>query len=253
MEKLDKVMEKVKLLRAGDKVFPLKDHATVSPVQAAPTVAISKEQLERNRVVAHRTRSPEADVFRILRTQVLQAMTKSGFRSLAITSPNYGDGKTTVSLNLALGIALDLKQTVLLADLDLRKPNVHSYLGVRPKYGLTDYLSNNVPVADCLMRLPFDRISILPSGAPLENSSEMLASPRMAALAHEFKTRYPDRLVIYDMPPMLAQDDPLAFLPNVDCVLLVVQNGVSRTQDVERCLEVLADAQVIGTVLNNGA
>ena len=81
--------------------------------------------LEKSRVVAHRTRNEESDIFRRLRTQVLQAMAQAEHRSLAITSPNYGDGKTTVAFNLAVSIALDVKQTVLLVDLDLRKPDMH--------------------------------------------------------------------------------------------------------------------------------
>ncbi len=98
--------------------------------------------------------------------------------------------------------------------------------------------------------MSFDRLSLLPAGAPVEQSSEALGLPRMAALAHELKTRYPDRLIIYDMPPVLEQDDPLAFIPHVDGVLLVLREGKTKTTDTTRCLEVLAAAKVVGTVLN---
>jgi Mrp family chromosome partitioning ATPase len=185
-----------------------------------------------------------------LRTQTLQAMEKGGFRTLAITSPNYGDGKTTIAINLAISIALDFKQTVLLADLDLRKPSIHKYLGLEPRAGLTDYLAGHAAIPDCLIRLPFERLTTLPAGQILDHSSETLGSPQMASLANELKTRYPDRLVIYDMPPLLAQDDPLAFLPHVDCVLLVVQDGVTTTDDIKRSLDILSNAKVIGTILN---
>jgi len=95
---------------------------------SAKAVSIAESQLERNRILAHRQKSPEADVFRILRTQVLQIMNKSGFRTLAITSPRYGEGKTTIAMNLAVSIALDLKQTVLLVDLDLNFSNLNIFL-----------------------------------------------------------------------------------------------------------------------------
>jgi capsular exopolysaccharide synthesis family protein len=220
------------------------------PLNTEP-LSVQEDQLEQRRILAHRTKSSEADIFRILRTQVLQIMNKSGYRTLAITSPKYGDGKTTIALNLALSIALDLKQTVLLVDLDLRKPNLHEFLGLSPAAGLSDYLVHNTPIPDCLTRLSFDRLSILPAGAPLDNSSELLGSPKMAALAKELKTRYPDRIVIYDMPPALAQDDSIAFLPHVDAVLLVIREGVTQADEVKSCITRLAHANIIGTVLNN--
>lgn len=226
-------------------------HQQAAYIAAANTVRIDEVQMDRHRIVAHRTRSKEADKFRILRTQVLQAMAHAGMRTLGITSPNYGDGKTTIALNLALSIALDLKQTVLLVDLDLRKPNVMDYLGLVAPIGLTDYFMRDVPIADCLIRPSFDRLTLLPAGRMLENSSEVLGSPKIAALAEEMKARYADRLIIYDMPPVLAQDDPMVFLPHVDGVLLVVNEGATSTQDLRSAMRALGGAHVIGTVLNN--
>ncbi|MDD4615872.1 MAG: AAA family ATPase [Alphaproteobacteria bacterium] len=211
----------------------------------------AETHLERHRIVAHKTRCPEADVYRQLRAKVLQIMNASGFKALAITSPHYGDGKTTVALNLGISIALDLKQSVLLVDLDLRKPSVHEYLNLRPQAGLTDHLLKDVPLKDCLTRPSFERLNVLPAGLPLESSSELLSSPKMISLAREVKTRYPDRIVIYDMPPVLAQDDPIAFLPQIDAVLVIVREGMTKAEDLKRCLESLKGANVIGTVLNN--
>jgi protein-tyrosine kinase len=220
-------------------------------IQAYNTVKIDETHLDRNRIVAHRIRSKEADMFRILRTQVLQAMAQNGMKALGVTSPNYGDGKTTIALNLALSIALDLKQTVLLVDMDLRKPNVMDYLGLIAPVGLTDYFTNNIPIAECLIRTSFERLSMLPAGRMLENSSEVLGSPKIAALADELKARYPDRIVIYDLPPILAQDDPLVFLPHIDSVLMVIEEGNTSTQDLKSALRAISGAHVIGTVLNN--
>ncbi len=218
---------------------------------AVNAVKISEVAMEQHRIVAHRTRSKEADTFRLLRTQVLQAMTQDGMKTLGITSPNYGDGKTTIALNLAISIALDMKQTVLLVDLDLRKPNVMDYLGLATSVGLTDHFTHNVPIAECLVRPSFDRLSLLPAGKVMEGSSEVLGSPKIAALADELRHRYPDRLIIYDLPPVLAQDDPLVFLPHVDGVLLVVEEGNTRTHDLKASLRALTNAHIIGTVLNN--
>ncbi len=216
--------------------------------------AVSPEfdrQLEQNRIVAHRARHPEADLFRLLRAQVLQAMNKAGFKTLAITSPSYGDGKTTIAINLAVSIAQDVNQTVLLVDLDLRKPCVDKYLGLSQTRGLTEHLMCNAPLSECLVRLPFERLRVLPVGEMFDHSSELLGLPKMGALADELRSRYPDRMIIYDMPPLLEQDDPLTFLPHVDAYLLVVQDGVTKEDSLKRCTDILGKANVIGCVLNN--
>lgn len=260
MDKLEKALQKareareIKLQqRAAEELRPLPEplQVTSAEQQQSVIVPIHDGYLERYHVIAHRLRSKEADIFRILRTQVLQIMAQSGYRTLGITSANYGDGKTTIALNLAVSIALDQKQTVLLVDLDLRKPSVTEYLGIQPPYGISDYYTNNIPISKCLLRPSFDRLNILPAGHPMDNSSEVLGSPRMTELAHELKTRYPDRIIIYDLPPTLAQDDPIAFLPQVDAVLLVVNDGVTRIAEVKQSMNVLTNANVIGTVLNN--
>lgn len=217
------------------------------------TIQIQPGYLEEHHIIAHHTRSAEADTFRILRTKILQIMGQSGMKTLGITSANYGDGKTTISLNLAVSIALDLKQTVLLVDLDLRKPNVTEYLGIQPRYGISDYFLHDVPIAECLLRPSFDRMTILPAGQQVDNSSEVLGSPKIAALARELRSRYPDRFIIYDMPPTLAQDDPIAFLPHVDAILLVVNDGATKINELKQSLHVLSSANVIGTVLNTSA
>lgn len=254
MDKLEKALEKAKNERRSKEgrsfcSTPFTD-ATTQPATAA-AVVLAQDVLEDNKIFAHKTQCPSADKIRLLRTQVLQTMAKNGFKTLAITSPNYGDGKTTVTLNLALSIAQDVKQTVLLVDLDLRKPSTHAYLGLDVTRGLTDFLAGRADLSECLLRLPYQRMSLLPSGERLANSSEIIGSPQMARLAQEIRDRYADRIVLYDMPPLLAQDDPLAFVPHVDAVLLVVKDGVTRAADVERSLHILESFPVIGTVLND--
>lgn len=257
MDKLEKALQKARQERAGVQTPVVSGGQSLKSSARAPVsvpsgeVTLSPQVLEKNKIVGHLSKDPQADVFRLLRTQVLQVMAKHGFKTLAVTSPNYGDGKTTIAINLGLSIALDVNQTVLLADLDLRKPSAHRYLGLEPTYGLTDYLAGRADIASCLLRLPCERMSLMPAGESLDQSSEMLNSPKMGALADELKARYADRMIIYDMPPLLAQDDPLAFLPHVDAVLLVLRDAVTPVQDVKRSLDILSSATVIGTVLND--
>lgn len=233
--------------------------ATILHYQAAPVVMsdkalrVSDEQLLKHHIVAHRSDYKESDLFRMLRTQVLKTMSDHGMRTIGITSAHYGDGKTTIALNLALSIALDLKQTVLLADLDLRKPDMMRYMGLNASSGLSDYLTQDKPLSECLVRPSLDRLLLLPAGKALARSSEELGSPKMAELAHEMKHRYPDRIVIYDLPPILAQDDPMVFLPHIDGVLLVVNQGITDTDDLNATLALLQGTHLVGTVLNRAS
>ncbi len=242
IERSDNALIKKLLQRFRLETLRLKDEkAEQSPFEGA---------LDQHRIVGHRTRSKEADTFRFLRTQILRTMNENGFKTLAISSPRYGDGKTTTATNLAVSIAQDLKQTVLVVDLDLRKPSLAEYLEIDAKVGLTDYLADKASVKDCLVRMPFERISIFPAGNPVDRSSETVGSPQMEKLAEELKSRYDDRIIIYDMPPLLEQDDPLVFLPHVDAFLMVVREGVTTVDEIKRSLDILESAKVVGVVLN---
>lgn len=260
VDRLEKALQKAREEReaatAGTAVAaPPPAQQTVAATETRRTrqFVLPADALEQNRVVARMAHSPNADIFRILRTKVLRHLTDSHLTTVAVTSPNHGEGKTTIAVNLALSLALDVKQTVLLVDLDLRDPSVHRWLGIDPEFGLSDYFQNDTPLADCLVDLGIERLKILPVHRPLEFSSEALGTPKMAKLAKELKTRYPDQIVIYDMPPLLAQDDVIAFLPHVDSVLMVVREGMTHAGDVRQCMNALAGANMIGTVLNNAA
>ncbi len=216
-------------------------------------VATGGHALLEKRVIAGLTHDALADTFRILRTQVLQRLTAEGYTTLAITSPNPGEGKTLTSVNLAISLAKDVNRTVLLVDVDLRRPRVHSYFHIKPEVGLSDYLLGEAALADCLINPGIERLVILPGGRPLRESSEMLSTPRMVDLARELKARYPDRLVLYDLSPVLTTDDAMGFLQHVDSCLLVVQEGSTRRGDVERALDLVDGCPLIGTVLNKSS
>lgn len=267
MDKLEKALAKARKdrrnsLAAKTAVPPPPDEtpaAAPAPVSgetdalAAESVRVrlSPAELERHRIVARPGVGANVDTFRMLRTRVLQMMASRNLKTIAITSPRYGDGKTTIAINLALSLALDVKQTVLLVDLDLRKPNVHDFLGLRPEVGLTDYLLKDAPLPGCMVKPDRERLVILPVAHPLEDSSEILGTPKMAALAQELKSRYADRVIVYDMPPLLTQDDTIAFLPLVDGVLLVVRDGVSEADDITQCMALLEGKNFLGTILND--
>ena len=116
--------------------------------------------------------------------------------------------------------------------------------------GLSDYLTGDVPLHQLLFTPGIDRLVVLPGRSALPNSAEMLRSPRMISLVNELKTRYPDRLVVFDLPPILAADDALAFSPYTDCFLMVAESGSTRKEDLQKAFDILKSTPLVGTVLN---
>ena len=192
------------------------------------------------------------DAYGILRTHVLQRLREKQWNALAVTSAGIGEGKTLTTINLAISLAREVDYTVLLVDADLRNPGVHTYFGIHPERGLSDYLLDDIPLAELLVHPSgIGRFVILPGGRPLENSSEMLNSPKMARLVEELKTRYSSRIILFDLPPLLSTADTLAFSPYVDAALLVVEEGKTPVHEIERATELLVqNTNLIGTVLN---
>jgi capsular exopolysaccharide synthesis family protein len=177
-------------------------------------------------------------------------MNTNNWNSLAVTSPATGSGKTLTSINLAISLAREVNRTVLLVDFDLRCPSVHEYFGYKPEYGLSDYLYNDIPIDKILFSPSIDRLAVLPGRESIHNSSETLRSPKMEQLVADLKGRYADRLVLFDLPPMLALDDALAFKPYTDAMLLVAEDGATKKDDLQKSIEMLKGTPLLGTVLN---
>jgi len=216
-----------------------------------PTAGVSPELLRENRIIAGMAPGAALDAYRLLRTRVLQAMAVQQANLLAVTSPGPGVGKSLTTINLAVGIAMDVGRTVLLVDADLRRPRLHTYFGLNtPECGLAEYLNGKVPLEACLVRPGSGRLTLLPAGTPQQASSELLASPRMRTFVEEVKQRYTERTIIIDLPPLLSADDALAFLPLADAALLVIEDGRTRIDELHRCAELLTSSRLLGTVLN---
>lgn len=214
------------------------------------SVTISPEHLRQSLIIANLEPGPFVDAYKILRTKVIQKLRDQGWNALGITSAGPHAGKTLTAINLAIGLALEVNQTVLLVDANLRNPSIHKYFGIDPAYGLNDYLLDSVPVEDILINPKgIDRFVILPCKRPLPDSSEMLSSPRMAELVEDLKTRYPSRIVIFDLPH-LATADALTFAPYVDAALLIIEEGRTTQEELTQALEQLHPTPVLGTVLN---
>ena len=258
MERIKQALEKARLERQASggaaAHSPRAGSADLSgPVSYTQTrtATTAKQAMQERRIITGVEQNEFTDAYRILRTQVLQRLREKNWNSLAITSPGLNEGKTLTAINLAISLAMEVNYTVLLVDADLRHPSVHEYFGIEATYGLSDYLTADKPLSELLVHPEgIPGFVILPGGKPLTNSAEMLNSPRMARLVDELKTRYPSRIVLFDLPPLLTAADTLAFSPYVDAALLVVEEGKTQADEAKRALGLLESTNVIGTVLN---
>ena len=214
------------------------------------TFTVSPGTLREQRIVAGFDSGGYKDAYKILCTQIVQRLRDNGWNALAVTSPGSREGKTLTAINLAISLGREVDQTVLLVDADLRTPRIHRYFGLPPGPGLSDFLISNTPLQDILVHPGLGRFVILPGGKPILNSSEMLGSQKMMALVQELKNRYPSRIVVFDLPPVLSAADALAFSPYVDAAVMVVEEGGSDRDEVQRAAEMLSSTRLIGTILN---
>jgi capsular exopolysaccharide synthesis family protein len=256
MEKIQQALERARQQREGsDKSTSTRQSHSedVQSIEYTRTKSMEGHtDLQReNRILSAMEHSDYADAFKILSTQVMQRMEEHQWSSLAVTSVGDDEGKTTTAINLGISIAKEIEYTVLLVDGNLRKPELHKYFGITPELGLSDYLKGDIDLAEILIRPgDIEHFVILPGGEPIMNSTEMLGSPKMCTLVDELKARYPKRVIIFDMPPVLNTADTMSFVPCVDCALIVVEDDTTKQLELEQAVELLSITNVIGTVLN---
>jgi Mrp family chromosome partitioning ATPase len=209
------------------------------------------DMLEQKRIVVD-GRSIASAAYKVLRTRVLQRMRRNGWKTLAVTGTCPNEGKTLTAINLSINLAWHLTTSVVLVDMDLRSPSIHRYLGIDTRYGLMDYLNGEVPLVRAGVRPGLERLGVIMNDRPVANASELRSAPEVLGLIDEVK-RGDDRIVIFDMPPVFAGDDVLAFAPLVDAVLLVLSQGTTKRLALVALRELLQNINVIGTVLNRSS
>lgn len=219
--------------------------------ERAQSVTLDYTVLQENRVLTGLEPDLFAESYHLLRTQILRRFKENNWNVLAITSPQEGAGKTLTAINLAISMAREITCTVLLVDANLRQPMMLEHFGRAEYKGLSDYLTDDIPIEGLLIQPDcYKDLVILPGGQPLENSAEMLNSPKMEQLVRDMKAGDDNRIIIFDLPPMLSTTDALAFSPQVDAALLVIEDGVTTKPDVKRAIEMLDRTHIVGTVLN---
>ncbi|MBC7993753.1 MAG: AAA family ATPase [Rhizobacter sp.] len=208
-------------------------------------------RLQATHGVVKNDRSQLAESFKMLRNQVLQRMRADGHTLLAVTSPRRIEGKSLTAVNLALTMAADYDSAVLLVDADLSGQGLQTIFGLGGARGLSDHLTQGVPISELLVNPGVPRFVVLPAGQEaVLNSSELLATKAAQQLIQEMKQRYRDRYIIVDLPPLLDTADALAFLPQADTTLVVIEEHTTSMQDMESMADLMAPFNLIGSVMS---
>jgi len=246
---LEKLLEQQPLSDLEEAPYPeeIKDIA----YSLTKTVPIQMETMVRNRLITGGVNPEIQQSYKLLRTHILQKTHGQNHNVLMITSPMPEEGKTLTAINLAVSLSQELSQTVLLVDLDMRFPSISRYFGFTAERGLADYLEGKANIPELLVHPQgIDGLVILPAGRPTEWAAELIRSPRMLQLVPELKNFYPNRYVLFDLPPMLSFADALSFAPLVDGIIMVVAARKTSRDDLKRCQEMLQGRPIIGYVFN---
>ena len=216
---------------------------------ALKPVSLDSNWLARNRVYSMDSGDKGAE-FDLLRTKTLLQMRKNGWKRLAVTSPTLGCGKTTTAANLTLGFTRQPDKSVILFEMDLRRPSLAELLCAKPEFGVKDLLQGSVGFEGQALRVG-DNVAMSLNRGPSKNTSQLLLRDATARQLDQIESEYQPDIMIFDLPPLLSSDDTTAFLKNVDCVLLIA--GAERTtiSQVDTCEREIAEhTNVLGVVLN---
>lgn len=257
MEKLEAALAKAREARRAARGAMIDSAVAASPARHMPPAAwsqlqeitISSELARQFRVVAL-SGGKVATPYDMLRSRALRLMKDSGWKRLAVTSPNASCGKTTLALNLALSLARQKDLRVLLIDMDLRRPSLHKLIGHQPSGSMHEVLTRQMPFAQAAVRFG-DNLAIGTNATPARHPAELLHSQTAREVLAEIEGQLRPDYVIFDMSPMLASDDNVGFLDHVDCALLVAAAESTTLQSIDICEKELAQlTNVLGVVLN---
>ncbi len=207
--------------------------------------------VDKNLVTLLKPRSIESEMFKILRGNILFPQSGTPPKSIMVTSAVPGEGKSFVSANLAVSIAQNINEHVLLMDCDIRQSGIHRMLGLDDNVkGLSEYLRGDVDSQSVFRKTEMDKLTVLPGGRAPHNPAELLSSKKMSELLAEVKERYSDRYIIIDSPPPQLTAETSAIARQVDGIILVVKYGGTPKDMVADLVEIVGREKILGCVLN---
>ena len=232
---------------------PIRAPAAPAPVEASwaalRELRVDPGRLERAHVVSA-VGGPESAVFDVMRTKLLHQVRAQGWRRIAVSSPGPACGKTTVALNLAFGLARQADLRVALVEADFRRPSIARLLDLHEPEGTAEVMSGAVEPAQAMRRYR-GNLALLAAASAQRNPAELLQSPRTGEALDRIEALLDPTVTLFDLPPMMAGDDVMAFAGLMDGVLLVAAAGSTSVAQVDACERELATrTNVVGVVLN---
>lgn len=223
-------------------------HKPAGPVTVTDSAGNAVE-LDPGLATVHNPTSPEAEAYRGVRTALFFSTHGERHKVIQVTSPNMGDGKTTLAINLAVSIAQSGRK-VLLVDADLRRPRVHRAFGVAGRVGLAEVLTGTAELDEAVQVTAIPNLSVLPCGRRPNNPAELLTTPAFEDALDDLRAAYD--YVLVDSPPLLAVSDPCVVAPRVDGLILTVRIAKNGRPAAERARDLLTGLKVncIGVVVN---
>ena len=204
--------------------------------------------------------SQTADEFRVIKRPIIrnaigQAGANGKIRNLVmITSALPAEGKTFTALNLAMSVAMEFDSTVLLVDGDVAHPSLPGLLGVPNSPGLLDLLTrDDLDVADVLIRTNVEKLTVMPAGSRQRRATELLASEQMANLLRELATRYSDRIIIFDSPPLLPTTEARVLATHMDQIVMVVAADTTTQHTLSQALAMIESCEIVLMMLNKAS
>lgn len=220
-------------------------------------IEVEPERFDRNLIITGTRTDPAHAAFDVLRTRTIQALSENDWSRIGITSPTAGCGKSFTSINLAISLSRLSNHRTVLMDMDLRRPGLARYLGLRQAASAGDFLRGELPPEGFLrafddndMRIG-EYLAVGVNGRAEHYASELFQLPETAEILAQTQKALAADVMLFDLPPALAQDDVLSFRQHLDCVLVVVGGGQTRPRDMRELQRRLGDdTPILGVVLN---
>ncbi len=217
-------------------------------------IEVNQRDIFTNKVQAAASKNVVSDAFKMLRAQMLLQMREKNLKTLAVTGATEGVGKSLVAVNLAVSMSLETNQTIMLVDLDLKRPSIATYFGIEKQIdrGIGDYLLDDVPLHEIFINPGMERLVLLPGRKSYNNSPEIISSQKMFDLIHDLKSHYTSRIIIFDLPPILATPDAFSLMPHFDSSILVIEDGRNTRNELNASMKMMERTTFLGSVLNKG-
>jgi receptor protein-tyrosine kinase/non-specific protein-tyrosine kinase len=259
MSRIEKAMERAVQLRQGSDAAPVADHHQVHeperPLHIPPVAQAVTELIVPGSPYLDTINDPYSPIgeeFRKLKAALVSLTTGDQFdNSVMVSSSIQNEGKSLISLNLAMCLAQEYDHTVLLIDADFRRPTIHTYLGIENRQGFADCLLGEAEIGEVIIPTGIGRLSVITAGRAVPNPVELFASQKTEALIAEIKNRYHDRYIIFDTPPVLLFAESRMLGRLVDGVLFVVKEQLATQKNIKESLDALKGCKLLGLVYND--